>query len=375
MENDEDQVGEDDARSATKLDVEWTTLNAVRELVNLASGGDPTKATYQKALEIGGEICPEILGESSLLRDSQVSATVREFKQRARLESKKTGDSITPLSLVEKNLEEETELLSVADRGQATDRIRQRVKRLEAAKVQLTPARASENQIINRDVKLFSKELPSLDDGHGYSDYELLDEHVLRVRALHPDKAEEITGADLIYERHQPELEKVELVMIQYKIWEGKHLYMKDPRMTAQLERLRSFTCDKNLCESASDQNRFRFPCCSAFLRPTDRLQSADQTLRTSGEHIPICEIEKLKSSGERGAEVLRYEDVKQLSLSHIEFESLFRSGKVGSRLLSYSELSHLYSELDSLSATSTVVIHAREIELPVDPYSRRHNR
>lgn len=357
---------------SSRLDSEWMTLNAVRELVNLATAGDPTKATYQKALEIGGEICPEILGDSSLLRESQISSTVREFMQRSKLESKKSGDSISPLMLVDKELTAEKELLSIADRGEATDRIKQRVKRLELAKIEMTPVAMSENQIINRDVKLFSHELPNIAEGHGYTDYKLLDEHVLRVRALHPDKAEEITGADLIYERHRPELEKVEIVMIQYKIWEGRRLYVSDPRMSAQLERMRKLTCNDGLCEAATNQNRFRFPCCCAFLRPTDRLQSADQKLRTTGEHIPICEIERLKSSGERGGEMLRYEDVKQLSLSHIEFESLFRSGKVGSRMLTYDQLSDLYREIGPLAATATVVIHARDIEIPSDPYARR---
>ena len=369
-ENSNDSISKEDSQN--RLDSEWVTLNAVRELVNLATAGDPTKSTYQKALEIGAEICPEILGESSLLRESHVSTTVREFMQRAKLESKKSGESISPLMLVEKEIATENELLAVAEKGLATDRIRTRVKRLEAARVELTPVHATENQLINRDVKLFDRELPPIGDGHGYSDYKLLDGHVLRVRALHPDKAEEITGADLIYERHQPHVERAEIVMIQYKVWEGKHLYMRDPRMTAQLDRLRHMTCRQHLCERATDQNRFRFPCCCAFLRPTDRLQSADQTLRTSGEHIPVCEIERHKSSGERGAEVLRYEDVKQLSLSHIEFESLFRSGKVGSRMLSYRELAGLYREIGSLAATATVVVHARDIEVSPDPYARR---
>ena len=36
-----------------RLDPEWVTLNAVRELMHLATEGNPTKSTYQKALEIG----------------------------------------------------------------------------------------------------------------------------------------------------------------------------------------------------------------------------------------------------------------------------------------------------------------------------------
>ena len=132
--------------SSTRLEIEWVTLNAVRELVNLATAGDPTKSTYQKALEAGGEICPEILGASSLLREAHVSPTVREFTQRAKLESKKNGCSITPLALIDAQLVHKTELLSVADQGEETDRIRQRVKRLEAAKLEITPvARLSKN--------------------------------------------------------------------------------------------------------------------------------------------------------------------------------------------------------------------------------------
>lgn len=80
-------------------------------------------------------------------------------------------------------LSNENSLLAVADRGNATDRIRQRVRKLEAAKVELTPVQMSENQIINRDVRQFNHDLSNIAEGHAYSDYELFDGHILRVRA------------------------------------------------------------------------------------------------------------------------------------------------------------------------------------------------
>lgn len=67
---------------------------------------------------------------------------------------------------------------------------------------------------------------------------------------------------------------------------------------------------------------------------------------------------------GKRGAPILQRDDVRKVSLSHVEFESLFRSGKIGSRLLKYDELPPLYKSMTSLAATATIVIHAQDCEL-----------
>jgi hypothetical protein len=77
---------------------------------------------------------------------------------------------------------------------------------------------------------------------------------------------------------------------------------------------MKFFTCDKNFCNSASSENSYRFPCCSGFLRPTDKLQNADQKFISTGEHLPICKIEDCKTKGKNGGSLLEYEKIKEVS-------------------------------------------------------------
>ena len=131
--------------------------------------------------------------------------------------------------------------------------------------------------------------------------------------------------------------------------------------MKTQLARLKRFTCDKTLCKQPSAENSYRFPCCAGFLRPTNRLQRADQGFVSSGEHIPVCRIDECKTVGTRGADILEYTKMRDISLSSEMFEQLFNKGKIGSRLLTYEELQKLYEEHQVTTDEDTVVIYAQE--------------
>ena len=123
------------------------------------------------------------------------------------------------------------------------------------------------------------------------------------------------------------------------------------------------FFCKNGLCKAGIDDHEFRFPYCSAFLRPTDRLQSPDQKLRSTGEHIPICQIDNIKTIGPLGGEKLKYDDIRKLSLSQNVFEGLFTTGKLGSRTISYQELKELYKGFGDLIDHNRILIHAQEFE------------
>jgi hypothetical protein len=262
-----------------RVDSEWVALNAFRELLKLSTKGDLSKATYDDALEFGGELYPALLGrESSLLRRVRESDTTREYRQRARLLSQKRGVAVAPLDLLHPQIEELDDLLTVAtqnkDRGRV-DQIKSRLKMLRISKDELDPPPHSENQLIFRDANAVSRGLPEMYAGKGYRTFELPDANVLRVRVLHPDKPEQVTGADIIYERHSPDERQASLVVIQYKIWEERVLRMTDPRMQEQLAKMKAFTCDAGLCKEPSASEFFQFPHCSAFLRPTDKFDLA----------------------------------------------------------------------------------------------------
>lgn len=224
----------------------------------------------------------------------------------------------------------------------------------------MNPIPHSENQLIFRDAYNVERNLPSIATGQGYRDFRLPEDSVLRVRVLHPDKPENISGADIVYERHMPDEEKASIVAVQYKIWEDKRLYLSDPRMKEQLKRLQGFICENDLCVDVTEENAYRFPCCAAFLRPTDKLQRVDQKYSSTGEHLPICRIDDCKTVTARGAAVLEYKTMKEISLSSEIFEYLFNRGKIGSRLLDYA-LKRLYANYLITSSEDSVVIYAQE--------------
>ena len=110
--------------SHARLDPEWLTLNAVRDLIKLALKGDKFSATYSKALDLGAAICPEILGEDvSILHQHREKDLTQEYRQKAKVLSAKEGKTVTALSLVQKDIGEQEELLEFAtnsiDKGAA----------------------------------------------------------------------------------------------------------------------------------------------------------------------------------------------------------------------------------------------------------------
>jgi hypothetical protein len=226
---------------------------------------------------------------------------------------------------------------------------------------ELNPQPHTEHQLIFRDALAVNRTVPALRSGKSYRDFRLPDNNVLRVRVLHPDRPEHITGADIIYERHSPHSEAARIVAVQYKIWTDKVMYLSDERMRKQLDRLKKFTCDKTVCQQSATENSYRFPCCAGFLRPTDKLQRPDQNFISTGEHLPICMIDKVATTTSRDSAVLEYSKIRDVSLSSETFEQLFNKGKIGSRLLTYSELEELYEEHEVASGNDTVVIYAQE--------------
>ncbi|WP_444986045.1 hypothetical protein [Halomonas mongoliensis] len=348
-----------------RIDAEWITLNAMRGLTKIASHGDMAKSTYDNALELGGELYPELLGpEVSILKRERESDITKEYRQKASLRSVRDGTPNDPLSLIITDIEDLEGLISVAQgqkNKQKVDQLRRRVAILQKGRKELEPQSHSENQLIFRDATVSDRELKSLATGRGYRDFELPNDNILRVRVLHPDHPEHITGADIIYERHAPKSDKVSIVAIQYKIWQDRKLYLSDPRMQSQLEKLKSFLCDKKHCECKESENSYRFPFCAAFLRPTDKLQNPSQKYISRGEHIPVCRIEDCASTGPQGGKLLEYEKMRNVSLSTEAFEFLFNSGKIGSDWMSQDDLYEIYADSLVDASQDRVVIYAQE--------------
>jgi len=355
------------AETSSRIDAVWIALNAFRGLVKIASRGDMAKSTYDNALDIGGALYPDLLGaENSILRRERESDTTKEYRQRAELSSLRDKEKVEPLTLVQNDLDEYSGLLEIAkkekDNKGRVDQIKRRLNRLIIAEKELNPVSHSENQLIFRDVYNIDIEAPCMFTGQGHRDFKLPDEKVLRVRVLHPDKPEHISGADIVYEKHDHSGNGASIIAVQYKIWsEDRVLYLSESRMNDQLKKLHDFLCANGVCDHDSGDNTYRFPFCSAFLRPTDKLQKSDQKFVSSGEHLPICRIDECKSAGVRGADLLEYRNMKEVSLSSDMFEILFNKGKIGSGLLSYDMIYELYSEKLSIQDKGNVIIYAQE--------------
>ena len=347
-----------------RLDVEWITLNAVKGLIKLATNGDKSQSSYKKALDFGRAICPDILGEDSILSKSHKSDLTKEYMQRAKYKSIKEGKEVTAIYLILEDIKELESLLKVAqntDDKKETDKLRVKLKHLYSSHKELDLEKNSENQLIFRDAYKANNHLPLLTEGKNNKTFKLSNRNLLTVRVLHPEKSEHITGADLLYERYDKETDTVQIVLIQYKIWEEQKMYFSDNRMLEQLDRMRKFICENGICK-CKNNNSYRFPCCSAFLRPTDKLQHPNQALRSTGEHLPICHIDECISKTNRGARVLEYKNIKEVSLSQDIFEELFNKGKVGSRPLTLIELEELYKDTSVISDEDhKVLLYAQE--------------
>lgn len=349
-----------------RLNAEWIALNAFRGLTKIASRGDMVKSNYDNALQLGGEVYPELLGdEVSLLKRDRESDTTKEYRQKAELSSIRDGREILAFDLVMADISEYEGLLNVAEKtknNQRVDQLKRKLAQLYKSKKELDPEDHSENQLIFRDAYNAERIIPTITNGHGHRDFELPNGKILRLRVLHPDRVEHISGADLIYERHNPKQETVAIVAVQYKIWKDKKLYLSDKRMLDQIDKMKNLLCNSDTCKSSDNDHGYRFPCCAAFLRPTDKLQKADQKFISTGEHLPICKLEECSTKGERGAPILEYDKIKEISLSSEIFEFLFNKGKIGSREMSYSELETLYRGVLEDASRERVVIYAQEL-------------
>lgn len=172
-----------------------------------------------------------------------------------------------------------------------------------------------------------------------------------------------VTGTDLIYERHNEKNNTVSLAFMQYKIWANGKISLSSEqgqRMLGQLDKMQSLLCKQRFCECSNDNN-YRFSCCAAFLRLTNKLQTPNQKLISRGEYLPICKIDQLVYK--KGDSLFLKEDqLINSSVNQDLFEPLFNIGKLGSRELTLDELANLYENKYILSETdSKILIYAQE--------------
>lgn len=346
-----------------RLDAEWTALNAIREMLGIALKGAYTP-TYAQALDVGKVIAPQIYDtDASPLGRGREPKLVREYRQKADALSQVRGHLVSPIETLDEDIEYQRRLAATSgDR----DQILTHLKKLESIRPYFLPRTYTENQLIIRDKYEVQRDLPKppteVDEA---KDYETPNGRGLRIRMLHPDPPEHSTGADLIYEQYWEGKQMARIALVQYKIWNGKTLYLSQAKsLEAQMEKMRQAFCETGLCKPYKDnvgEERYRLPYCSSFLRPTDQLQDADSRLLSRALHTPICVAFRALEETGRGNRKIESKRIRGESVSHKVFEELFNVSILGSRWLTYQEIEKLYRDHKILKPEDRIVLHAQE--------------
>jgi hypothetical protein len=343
-----------------RLDVEWAVASAIRDLMGIALKG-VQEPTYAAALALGAELVPSLLGEGSLLGSHAEPPELRLYRERAEAESVVRGTRVTARRLIRREIRALERLLAEnPDKPALEKRLRRHQQLLHA----LTKRVLSEHQAIQRDAFTARHELPVLPIPEtGYVDYRLPKGTGLRIRVLHPDRAEAATGADVIYEMYSDRKKTARIAALQYKLWDGRALYFsKASGLGEQLERLDARFCKAGLCATnPEERERYRLPACAAFLRPTDRLQSPDARLISSGLHIPVCGVFRCQTWTQRKRPMLERKFFRRECVTHKVFEELFNTGILGSRWLTYAEIEAFYRSAEILNPGEHILLHAQE--------------
>ena len=117
-----------------RLNAEWLTVSAVRELAALATHSEPGNISYNDAIRIAKEIAPMLLGEESLLGKGRAPYLAQEFEERARLKTLKRGEPVLALTLVEKEIRSDRKLLKQSERSSDSEKVNRIKARLSKLK-------------------------------------------------------------------------------------------------------------------------------------------------------------------------------------------------------------------------------------------------
>lgn len=352
----------EDIKEEDRRDVAFQSLVAMRDTLNIAMRA-PQPPTYEQSLRVFYDLDSDIYKAfDDLLTEKNDNDIVKLYKEEAQLQSKLQNKTIEPSGLIEKEIDRLNGLkLNSEALKQDTKYIDRKISQLYAGLENLKPRSISENAILMQDV--FNVERDYCDEkicsDCKFVDYALPNDRFLRIRFLHPDIAEHVTGADLIYEQVNVETNQIRFIFLQYKTWSDGSIYFSQHKnLIPQLEKLQKTLCENNYCKHPEkiDLN-YRLPYCCGFLRPTDKLQYKTSKMVSSGLHIPICDV--LERKNEIG---LFKNDLKNYCISHKIFEEMFNLNLLGSRWLNISEVEAFYKEKNIIEPYDTVKLHAKEI-------------
>ncbi len=345
-----------------RLGLEWTTLNALREMLGIALKGS-LSPTYEQTLAFAKVVAPQLFDSpKSLIGRTREHPLVEEYHQKTQALARIEAREVSLTEIIDRDISELKGFLKAAKEN---NQLQKRLTILESTRALLHPKNYTENQLILRDLFKAHRDIPVPSiEGDTYREFQLTEDRGIRIRLLHPDPTEHVVGADLVYETYWDKKRLLRLAVVQYKIWNGKTLYTSQAaNLENQLDKLKGIFCDGGLCQAPNSRrsNAYRLPFCSAFLRPTDELQYPDSRFISSGLHTPICVVAGSWEDTGRGGKKLESKNVRSESLTHKVFEEVFNTNMLGSRWLTYTEIDDLYRKHKILESSESVVIHAQE--------------
>ena len=353
---DNDNFEEEDRR-----DIAFQLTNALREVVSISKKLNQP-ISYEQTLDLLEDLNPEIYESVTVLMDRKnESEWVKFYKDLAETKSL-DGEIVEAVDLIKKDLDELKK--TTLNKGNKRT-LNKRIRDYENALEYFQPRKISEHKILNRDVYIAERKdlklMEKIYEREEFIDYKLDNHNVLRLRLLHPDNAENILGADLIYEHLDTIGGNVRFLHMQYKTWNNKTLNFKSGSLDSQIDKMDKKLCASGYCNNSKGTKgltNYRMPFCCAFLRPTSKLQSSDSKMVSTGLHVPICEVKRIMKNHKS----LTPENVKGKNISYKIFDELFNSRMVGSRWLSYEEHTKFYEENNLLDVDHIIRLHAQEI-------------
>ena len=336
-------------------------LIAMREALSIAKRSQQP-VPYKKTRDLIYDFDPELHKEiSELITKRNPSETVKYYLQKAELISAEEQKEVTAESLIERDLRNEEKLLIY---GENVGLIKRKIFDLQSAFEHFQPEDISENFILNHDFTLSERHpffAKKIYETAKVKDYSLNGNRILRMRLLHPDKAERVIGSDLVYEQFDLKNERVRFIHLQYKTWNTNVFYFSQGNVVDQINKLDANICKSGYClsnQKNKHSENYRFPYCSAFLRPTTYLTKPDSSLVSTGIHIPICMVKKIQETDVK----VDKKNTKDRAISHSIFEELFVKNNIGSRWIPIDELEKFYKEKGINSETGVIRIHAQEV-------------
>jgi hypothetical protein len=127
---------------------------------------------------------------------------------------------------------------------------------------------------------------------------------------------------------------------------------------------MRTAFCDSGFCNKPAnigDDERYRLPYCSAFIRPTDKRQTKDAWQVTHAWQVPICEALQKFETTRDGHKVLHSKLISNCAVTQDAFQDFFNRGMLGSRWMNVDNLNKFYSAIGIPDDLDRVVIHAQE--------------